>query len=388
MNKWRIRKSKGSKGRTRLALLFAALLLSAVSCSSTIQSFGQLPSGIRLKAIKTSRNYAKDEFKNLESTSLWTGDASATDWLKDMLTGGPEGSRPSHPVPMLDVDFRSLDSNEDLIVWLGHSSYYLQVSGKRMLIDPVLSPHVSPFPFLYRAFDGSYPFTAQALPPIDYVLISHDHWDHLDYKTMSNLRSKVGTVVVPLGVGSHLERWGYLPSQIREGDWFDAIQMDPRITIHVLPARHFSGRGLKSNQTLWAGFLIDGTTRKVFYSGDGGYGPHFAEIGRRYGPVDVAIIENGQYDSLWAQIHMMPEESVRAAQDVRAKVVFPAHAGRFALASHRWFEPYERIQEAASSADITLLTPMIGETVRLDGTQTSFKRWWRQEMSIEDEIVE
>jgi len=359
------------------------VVLTTVACSATVRSFGKLPSGDRLERVQSSAHYQDGEFKYTEPTSLWTGEASVTDWIKEMIVGGPEGTRPTHPLPIIATDLRALPANEDIVVWLGHSSYFLQLGGKRILIDPVLSSHTGPVPFIYKAFDGKYPFSTATLPDIDYVLISHDHWDHLDFETLTALRTRIKAVIVPLGVGSHLERWGFTPSQIHEGEWYDTFTLDTGVEIHLLPSRHFSGRGLTSNQTLWGGFLIASGGKKVFYSGDGGYGPHFAEIGRRFGPIDLALMEDGQYDATWAQIHMTPEEAIKASQDLGARAVMPAHAGRFALAKHSWYEPYERIQAEAERQHTNLLTPMIGQVVRFDGKASRFKPWWRSEMSRE-----
>lgn len=366
------------KTRIRRGLLAAlgVLALSTVACSATVRSFGKLPSGERLERIHGSAHYQGGEFQYTEPTALWTGEASVTDWIKEMIFGGPEGTRPAHPLPVNAVDLRTLPKEENLIVWLGHSSYFMQLGGKRFLIDPVLSSHTSPVSFLYKAFEGPYPFSAATMPDIDYVLISHDHWDHLDFETLTALRTRIKHVVVPLGVGSHLDRWGFSADQISEGDWFDHFELDPGISINVLPSRHFSGRGLRSNQTLWGGFLISGAGKKIFYSGDGGYGPHFAEIGRRFGPIDLALMEDGQYDATWANIHMTPEESVKASKDVGAASVIPAHAGRFALAKHSWHEPYERMKAEADKQRVNLLTPTIGQVVKLDAANPIFTEWW------------
>jgi L-ascorbate metabolism protein UlaG (beta-lactamase superfamily) len=174
-----------------------------------------------------------------------------------------------------------------------------------------------------------------------------------------------------------LEYWGFDPKKIHEGDWYDSFQLEPDFKIHVLPARHFSGRLLKRNQTLWAGFVLEIQQRKVFYSGDGGYGPHFAEIGKKFGGIDFAIIENGQYDLNWAAIHLMPEETVQAAIDVGAKSILPVHSGRFAICRHAWYDPYIRITTASQGKNFRLLTPKIGEVIYLDDLEQTFNPWWQ-----------
>lgn len=187
------------------------------------------------------------------------------------------------------------------------------------------------------------------MPEIDLLIISHDHYDHLDYATIKALMPKVKRVVTPLGVGSHLRYWEE-SAIISEADWNQSVQVSDELTVHVLPARHFSGRGLKRNQTLWASFMFVTPQQKIYYSGDSGYGPHFKAIGEQFGEVDLAIMENGQYDQDWKYIHMMPEETAQAADDVHARAVLPGHAGRFVLAKHTWDDPYKRLAEASTGA--------------------------------------
>ncbi|MEW6405453.1 MAG: MBL fold metallo-hydrolase [Chloroflexota bacterium] len=311
-------------------------------------------------------------------TALWTGGGSSS-YLKEMFFGPRKLVKPDHLLPVLKTNLAALDKNRDLVVWLGHSSYFIQLGGRRILIDPVFSSHASPVPFLNKAFDGDYPYTPADMPDVDYVAISHDHWDHLDCPTMKALNPKIKAVVAALGIGSHLVRWGYAAEKIHEADWYEQISLEPGLNIHVLPARHFSGRGWRSNQTLWASFVLETPTRKIFYSGDSGYGPHFADVGERFGNVDLAIMENGQYDQHWAQVHMLPEEAVQATLDVRAAMLLPAHVGRFSLANHDWDEPYERISAASEGKNFRLLTPMVGEVTDLDNPNQSVSRWWKKE---------
>jgi len=343
---------------------------------ATLPSFGELPQGERQTRIEASANYLSGEFHYTEPTSLYSNDASAGSWLRDSFSETKEHLRPSLPLPIDKTDLAGLEPGKDVAVWLGHSSAFLQLDGKRILIDPNFSAQASPISFIYSAFDGDYPYSDANMPAIDVLVISHDHWDHLDYPTLGALRSKVKAIVVPLGIGSHLERWGYAPEVIHELDWNQHVAIAQGLTVHVLPARHFSGRGLRSNRTLFAGFLFETPQRKVFYSGDGGYGPHFAEIGKRFGPIDLALLENGQYDTRWAQIHMLPEEAVKAAQDLRAHSVLPVHAGRFALASHAWDDPYQRISAASQGKAFRLLTPRMGQVVDIGDDQQHFEAWW------------
>ena len=255
-------------------------------------------------------------------------------------------------------------------------SYYLQACGKRILTDPGFSPSAAPVSFANKAFAGTNLYTAEDMPEIDYLLISHDHWDHLDYPTIMVLQPKIKNVVCGLGVGTYFEQWGFAEERIHEADWFSTLKLEPRFTIHVLPARHFSGRLLSRNQTLWNSFAVVTPNRRIFYSGDGGYGPHIKQIGELLQGVDLAIMENGQYDKNWPYIHMMPEEVALAAEELNAKALLPGHSGKFSIANHAWDDPFIRITAASQGRNYRLLTPVIGEPMDLGNSQQAFSRWW------------
>jgi L-ascorbate metabolism protein UlaG (beta-lactamase superfamily) len=269
-----------------------------------------------------------------------------------------------------------LDRNAEVFVWLGHSSCFIQLAGKRILADPVLGDHGAPFSFLNRTFPGTDLYTPADMPAIDILLISHDHWDHLDYPTVAALRRKVKTVVCPLGVGACFERWGYAKEQLLEADWGTAFPFEDGPTVHTVAARHFSGRLFAKNRTLWAGFVLETPHHRLFLSGDTGYGPHFAETRRAFGAFDLVALDGGQYDPRWPCMHMTPEQAVRAAQDLGAGAMLLAHVGRFCISAHPWDEPFLRVTTASRDKGIRLLTPMIGEPVRLDGGPQRFSRWW------------
>lgn len=338
--------------------------------------FGGLPAGEYLRRIEQSPHYANGQFQNLTPASLVTGGGNFISALVKFVFAKREQAVPPLPIPSVKTDLSALDMHEDSIIWLGHSSYFLQLSGKRILIDPVLSPYASPVSFVNKAFPGTTLYWPEDIPAIDYVLISHDHWDHLDYPTMMALKDKVRTIICPLGVGGYFVQWGFPAEQVYEGDWFDVITLEQDFAVHILPARHFSGRSLTRNKTLWAGFALVTPQRRIYYSGDGGYGSHFKDIGDRLGGFDLAIMENGQYGSGWPHIHMVPEETAQAAVDVRAKALLPGHAAKFALATHRWDDPYVRIAAASQDKPYRLLTPMIGEQVELARTDRQFSHWW------------
>ncbi|WP_416465519.1 MBL fold metallo-hydrolase [Pseudomonas sp. LFS044] len=259
---------------------------------------------------------------------------------------------------------------------MGHSSFFIQLDGQRILIDPVFSTNAAPVPGAVRAFDGTSLYSAQDMPQIDALLISHDHYDHLDYPTIVALRPKVRHVIVGLGVGAHFEAWGYDQGNVREADWNEVVALTPQVQIHITPARHFSGRTLTRDQSLWAGYALVTPKHRFFFSGDSGYGPHFSEIGQRLGPFDWVALDMGQYDARWANVHMNPEQAAQAAEDLGAKVLIPAHTGRFSLSPHDWNDPFKRITAASQGRTYALWTPEIGQPAYLDGRTQTFTPWW------------
>lgn len=360
-----------------ISVVAIMLIASAASLPFVLNAgFGQAPQGVEKSQIERSPNYRDGAFQNALPTPGFTGDKNMVMAWWEFLTAKRENARPTQPLPMVPTDLASLPLGQDTMIWLGHSSWYLQLSGKRILIDPVFSNYAAPFSFLNKAFPGNYPWRAENMPEIDLLIISHDHYDHLDYATIKGLMPKIKHAVVPLGVGSHLRYWGMKDEVISEADWQESVTISDALSVHVLPARHFSGRGLKRNQTLWASFMFVTPTQNIYYSGDTGYGPHFKAIGEQFGRVDVAIMEDGQYDQDWRYIHMMPEQTAQAAADLNAQRVLPGHAGRFVLAKHTWDDPYKRLVQASKDKAYRLLTPMQGEPVWLaDSTQT-FRAWW------------
>ena len=375
--------------RLTVCVVVIMLIASAATLPFVLNAgFGQAPQGAQLSQVEQSAHYRDGQFHNQIPTPGYTGNKSmlATWW--EFLVAKRENARPAQPLPLVATDLASLPVTEDTLIWLGHSSWYLQLDGKRILIDPVLSSYAAPFSFLNKAFAGDYPWTAQAMPEIDLLIISHDHYDHLDYATIKALMPKVKRVLTPLGVGSHLRYWGMNSDIIEERDWNQSVRIDDSLMIHVLPARHFSGRGIKRNQTLWASFLFETPEQKIYYSGDSGYGPHFRAIGEQFGGIDLAILENGQYDQDWKYIHMMPEETAQAAQDLRAKAILPGHAGRFVLAKHTWDDPYKRLALASRHKAYRLLTPMQGEPVKLDDPAQPFTVWWERTSHLQERSSE
>lgn len=338
-------------------------------------AFGSSPAGTRLEKIEHSPNYANGEFQNLVPTAKFSEGTSSVSALWEYQVNEKKRLQPAGPLPHKKMDLTQLNRQEDTVVWLGHSSVFMQLGGKSFLVDPVFSSYASPASFINKAFEGSNPYSAEDMPAIDYLLISHDHWDHLDYPSIMALKPKIKNIVCALGVGGYFEEWGFSPGAIHEADWFTPLQMEPAVTVHVLPSRHFSGRTLVQNKTLWAGFAVLTPQRRVFISGDGGYGPHFKMIGERFKRFDLAIMENGQYNPRWPYIHMMPEEVAVATEELHAEALLPVHAGKFALSTHAWDEPFQRITAASEKKSYRLLTPLLGETVALDDNQQAFSHW-------------
>ncbi|MBE8954446.1 MAG: MBL fold metallo-hydrolase [Quinella sp. 2Q5] len=340
--------------------------------------FGRLPEGERLKKILSSPHYFTDHFECLTPVQVMSDDEhdresriSAT-WK--FLFGDKTGLVPPMPVPTVKTDLHALAA-DDCAIWMGHSTIYLQLAGRRILIDPVFSPYASPIFFVNRAFPGSNIYSAADFPELDVLAITHDHWDHLDYPTIMALKPKIKTVLCPLGVGEYFEQWGFDVDDIIEEDWDSVIDFGRGLTAHILPSQHFSGRLLTQNPTEWCAFAFVTPSRKIFCSGDGGYGEHFRDIGKKFGGFDLAFMENGQYNRAWHAIHLLPDETVCAAEDVRATRVVPIHAGKFALARHAWNAPYIDLLTESAGKNFKLLTPRIGELIKFHDGQ-NFPHWF------------
>jgi L-ascorbate metabolism protein UlaG (beta-lactamase superfamily) len=340
------------------------------------ERFGRRPSGKRMKKILQSPNYRDGQFQNLENTPALAEGVSYYTVFKKFFFSQSKRSKPKQPLPVVKTDLKNLRHDENVIIWFGHSSYFLQVDGIKFLVDPVFSGHASPVSFTTKAFAYSKNYTAEDMPEIDCMIITHDHWDHLDYDTVLQLKGKTKQIVTGLGTGEHFERWGFDMDIVSELDWDTSMHPLEGFTLTAVPARHFSGRGLKRNAALWAAFVLQTPNFKMFIGGDSGYGVHFKAIGDALGPFDIAILECGQYNEYWHYIHMLPEEIIKAAKDLKAEKVMPVHWGKFSLALHDWDEPIHHIFTEADKEKMPLFTPMIGEKAALDNPDFVFKRWW------------
>lgn len=361
-----------------LAFFFLVILFALVGLFLFLRTavFGALPEGERLSRIEHSPNYFNGKFRNQTDTPMFSvGNNFLTVNVK-YLFAKTSRQVPAEPLPTMKTDLNHLDPNQDIVIWLGHSGYFMQMNGKRILVDPVLSPRASPVSFGGSAFAGTTLYNASDIPPVDYLLISHDHYDHLDYPTITKLRTKVGQVISGLGIGQDFIRWGYNEAQIHELDWNESYSTPDGLSFYSIPARHYSGRALTGNKTLWTGYVIESPRHRILLSGDSGYGPHFRQIGEHFGSFDLVALDMGQYDPLWPYIHMTPEEAARAANDLHARALMPAHVGRFSLANHSWDDPFRRIVAASQHQSYRLLTPEIGEPVNMDDSHQVFRAWW------------
>ncbi len=375
-----------SKLKRRIMLLFIILCSSIVSLFGISYavlhspSFGALPSGERKERILRSPNYRDGRFQNrypmppsLQRPSL--GDRVKILWR--FLFDRPKDVRPTDSIPVVRHDLKKLDRSEDLIVWFGHSGYLLQMDGVRYLIDPVFVEG-APFGVMNAFFRGTKVFDVADLPEIDYLIITHDHWDHLDYHVAKELQSRVRKVYTGLGVGAHLERWGYRPDQIVELDWDESTPTVEGGRVHCLPTQHFSGRGLTSAQSLWASFVLQGTKHSVYVGGDGGFSPHYAVIGKQFPQLDLAILENGQYSEQWSGIHMLPEHLGETMHALGAKRILTVHHAKFALSMHPWKEPLEHAKRLRDEEGLPILMPRIGQIVRYTDSTFTTDDWWEQ----------
>ena len=335
---------------------------------------GKLPSGKHLERLKQSPNYKRNAFQNLSHTPMKPDDISYWKMMREFFKKNKD-TVPRGLLPSIRTDLNKLNSAKPVIVWFGHSSYLIRIENKNFLIDPVFSGNAAPLSFMVKAFPGSNIYKPEDMPAIDYLILTHDHYDHLDFKTVRKLKKKVDKIYCSLGVSSHLKYWGFDINKITEMDWWESKQLEENISLTAAPGRHFSGRGIKRGQTFWSSFILKTKDHNLYLGGDSGYDSHFKEIGNKYGPFDIAILEAGQYNTMWPLIHMMPEETVQAAVDLKAKSLLPVHWGKFSLALHAWDEPIKRIIEKARSLNIKVHTPKIGQPLILkDDFRT--ENWW------------
>ncbi|WUJ12288.1 MBL fold metallo-hydrolase [Actinoplanes sp. NBC_00393] len=332
---------------------------------------GARATGGRRTRMEASPQFADGRFRNTLPTSSLPLTSAPRMALATMT--GRDARRPHQPVPMLA---EAGDAAGLHVTWYGHSSTLIEIEGHRVLLDPVWSQRCSPSRLAGPKRLHEPPVALRDLPALDAVVISHDHYDHLDMATVQELSARQPVLfVVPLGIGAHLQHWGVPAARIVELDWHEGTRVGG-LELIATPARHFSGRGLHRDETLWASWVIKGPSRSAFYSGDTGYFPGFAEIGERHGPFDVTLVQVGAYDEAWPDIHMLPEDGVRAHLDVRGGLLVPVHWATFDLALHDWAEPADRTWRAAKDHDVALAIPRPGERVDVDAPPT-VDAWWQ-----------
>ena len=361
--------------------LASALILFGVLFVNLSPELGRPPSEEQEKAYAEIARFRDGKFRNYKDVEVKFKASEYPKLIYNFLQ--KRDNQVPHKKPLvfqLDSTEVANYAGEPRIIWFGHSAFLLQIEGLNILLDPMLSDVPAPIDFLGTPrFNKTLPLSLEKLPAIDAVIISHDHYDHLDYESIKSLANKTKAFFCPLGVGNHLNSWGIENNRIHELKWWETEQFEA-LKLSLTPAQHFSGRGLNDNsKTLWGSWVIQSDSSNIYFSGDGGYGDHFKEIGEKFGPFDFAMLECGQYNVKWQAIHMLPEETAQAGLDLDAKYIMPIHWGAFRLALHTWTDPVERLTKKAKDTDQRVIIPSIGELIplnELEGYQN--KDWWLQ----------
>lgn len=357
-----------------LTVLVSAVLLFA-ACAPQLGAVG------KHGRIEASSNYRDGRFHNLVATRVGGFDGEMLKATLEYFRGGQQ-REPLETIPTARLDPETLGESDALrVTWLGHSTALIEIDGKTILTDPVFDGRASPFSFMGpKRFDSMLPITPDQLPALDLVLISHDHYDHLDHSSIVALKEKVARFYVPLGVGGHLQRWGVEKEKVVELDWWEEAHY-AGLTLVATPTRHFSGRGLRRDRTLWGSWVMLGEQERVFFGGDSGYFDGFKRIGEKYGPFNLTLLESGAYNEAWPEIHMLPEETVQAHIDLRGELLLPIHWGKFNLSLHAWTEPIERLLAEAENQGVATVTPLQGQPVLAKGPSHSV-RWWERSVPV------
>jgi L-ascorbate metabolism protein UlaG (beta-lactamase superfamily) len=364
-----------------LLFLFAAIVLLALFVLLYFQlspRIGSDPSGARLEQVRASPNYRDGKFHNLEDTGMDIPWRTIVKVLLEGVFGGP-GREPREPIPTTRFDRQAWEAVPDssfAVAWFGHSTVLVKVDGITLLCDPVFSERGSAFSFIGpKRFPYTHHYSLEELPQVDVVLQSHDHYDHLDHASVLHLKHSVRHWLMPLGVGAHLEHWGVDPASMQEFDWWQGTQVHGLI-LSLVPTRHFSGRALTNRfSTLWGGWVIKGSRHTILFGGDSGNSAAFQQIGDRFGPFDLVMVECGAYNEAWSDIHFMPEEIPAVGEALQARALMPIHWGKFDLALHPWKEPIQRLSTAMRGSGARLFTPRIG-TINVNADPAASVQWW------------
>jgi len=323
-----------------------------------------------------SPNYYNGAFQNLQTTPQLAEGISMLNLMGKFFLSRPTNTKPATVIPSIKTDLQKYYSKGPSIIWFGHSSYLIHYNGFNILVDPVLSGYASPFSFYLKAFKGADADKPLDMPEVDMMIITHNHYDHLDKNAIKSLSAKTKSFYMPLGVKENIASFVTKNQPVVEMDWWQTNRVNDQIKLTATPARHFSGRGLKRNQSLWSSFVLEINGYSIFIGSDSGYGEHFKEIGKQFRSFDIAILECGQYNAAWPFIHSMPEELIHEGKELNAKVIMPVHWAKFSLALHDWDEPIKRFVAAAEATGTPYTAPMIGQPVVLDEFYPK-QAWWR-----------
>jgi L-ascorbate metabolism protein UlaG (beta-lactamase superfamily) len=384
--------------RLRRLLLsgFSLLMLAGYLQLTGCEQFGARPEGDAYIRVSQSENYdaSIDQFVNLdpdvldemsENMSFWSDPVAFLKSGFSFFTNKNQ-TRPDQPLPEVRVlpdDFGD-SAGTIKFTWLGHATILMSIEEMTILVDPTFSPSAAPVSWAVKRFQPP-AIDLESLPPIDAIIISHDHYDHLDMNTIKHFIATDTKFFVPLGVAAHLNRWGIPNNRITELDWWDSIAMQG-LEFICMPAQHFSGRiGLFHNQTsLWASWMVRSSDHSVYFSGDSGYADHYRMIGERYGPFDLVFMDAGQYNARWRQVHNLPDEAVQAFQDLRGKAMVPTGWGMYTLALHDWFEPAVLVDRIGIELGLDVIIPRLGDMVDI-AARRHRDRWWKPLMGTADD---
>ena len=375
-------KSTTLKNKLKFSLCVIIMILQFSGCDQ----FGSIPKDDDYLRMKKSSNYniPEDKFVNQNSEVMENVKKNSGFWAnprKNMANNYFFNSNITEPETLLPEDKTSLNenfvksSNNIKFAWLGHSSILMSINNKIILIDPIFSPSASPFSWLIKRYQPPV-FKLKELPKVDFILISHDHYDHLDMETILYFKNKNVKFITPLGVTSHMKKWGINEANLLELDWWDSIKYKD-ITFVCTPSRHYSGRlvSWKTSKTLWASWVVQSGEKSFYFSGDSGFDTHYKEIGNKYGPFDLVFMDSGQYNIRWKGTHNMPEEAILGFLDLKGKYLVPVHWGMFNIAIHNWYDPIQESVKYSSIYGVNLMTPKLGQIVELN-QNNFFENWW------------
>ena len=368
-----IRLNKSLKRPGKIIITLMLIFAGSIFTINTVLSAAQYDQGDHpLNKIQASPQYKDGKFTNPKVLEM----NPSFGMLKKYLFGKEQRS-PDDTLPQNQIDLNLLESADSSYLKVtnaGHSSLLIHMDGYRILTDPVYEAKISPMG--PTRFNQDIPIDPIELKDIDVVVISHNHYDHLNKFSIQTIHPEVTLFLVPLGVGAQLEKWGVPREKITELDWWDSFDFDEKLTITSTPSQHFSGRGITDrNETLWTSYVIASLDHNIYFSGDSGYFDGFKTIGDKYGPFDIAFMECGAYNTEWADVHMFPEETVQASLDLKAHYVWPIHWGTYNLALHDWFDPMKRVTMAAEANGVRLLTPIFGQVIEYPGRMQT-EKWW------------